>query len=978
MVQLWLDLGRNPTQAERVEALYKAQIIARETKKALELALRDGDGTRVWSLPANSTVFPDRNGAREQQRSAQHELDKFEEQHARPPAPDPNPREALRRATDLRTAADLALQRAQRAYADQQALTEGFGRTREETVHALGDATRMLESTRRRLAAAAPGLGEPLARRQTMLLDAVAELERHIAAYDELRVAAESRQEAQSGLGQAVRAQEAAQLELQRHELRQDVDRANARLGETEAELLTLGADIARAHRSGGTGVPGLPVPPLSDPATQSLASLTPRWPAPKAPGGRATPSSTGTGSPRKVGGRTENPVLPHEVAAFDETTTAAVHTERFDPKLVQTRSHAGRLDGSMTLIRNHVRRVRMPDGRTVRQFFVTLPVRLTDGLSAQDLAALQTRLQSTLDAHVNTGYTLPESGDQLHVTVELVQSAGHSEAVTLSQSQSQSDGPPARADQRRWDVGHSDAVLTHEILHYLGLADEYSDARERPEDRHLFRRNDLASGVRREGLMVSTLQESLENLPNDYLATIERVSENAVIPLSLVPLGDEDEPAVHDSDRHPADGSGDTSQQSVSHSPQQQEDDGLTYLKQPHYASGDQFAIAAALMADPTLSVVITYGKEQTASSDGDTSVQDAADERKAQTIRAFYQESGIPDARIRVIHAGEVKAFFKSFGDARGLSNNERGARVLGVGDATKIVGELFGPELRENVKQSWSLDQEQDTAVRSWLAAHDVVLSEKDQVAVLWSRFSGKKGEVHIEHDTGYIGLAQIIAGLGDVKAVLIVGDSGAAPNRGTEPSHGKEKLRAMTSYFNEGELPGSDERVAPDKFEARVVDLTEFWNDPGAAAWGGTTRTGQFRLFDYLHRHSTTRHLGFRSGNLEAMALMGFPVRYLEESNSEMGGDRMTVWHTAEIKPDGTGRTTLGGVAPGYERLMVSRPPPAPGSIRRPWSCRCARRSRSTRGGMSRTGSPSTWTRPGRRGSPTRTSPTSTPS
>ncbi|MCX5401769.1 hypothetical protein [Streptomyces sp. NBC_00102] len=531
VVQLWLDLGRNPTTDERFEALYRARSIARESGQTLELALRDGDGTRVWTLAPDSDEIPDRNGVREQLRHARDQLELFEQTYGRPSALDPKPRETLRRATDLRTAADRELQRARQAHADQQALVAGLERTETEARDALRTATRMLESTRERLAAAAPDRGEALARRQTILLEAVAELEGHLTAYDELRAAAESSHEAETLLRQAVRAEDTARLRLEWQGLTEVVGLANTRLVEIGVEQLVLGDTLARAHRD-GAGVSGLPVPPLSDPTTQSLASLTPQWPVPQSPSSPddgSTPPPAGTNDPREVGGRTENPVLPHEVAAFPETKTAAVHSERFDPKLVQTRGRAGLLDGSLTLIRNHVRRIRMPDGRTVRQFYVTLPVRLTDGLTAQDLASLQTRLQSTLDAHVNSGYILPESGDQLHVTVELVQSAGHSEAVTLSRSV----GPPARADQRRWDVGHSDAVLTHEILHYLGLPDEYSDARERPEDRHLFRRDDLASGVRREGLMVSTLQENLENLPNDYLATIERVSENAVVPLT-------------------------------------------------------------------------------------------------------------------------------------------------------------------------------------------------------------------------------------------------------------------------------------------------------------------------------------------------------------------------------------------------------------------------------------------------------------
>jgi hypothetical protein len=73
--------------------------------------------------------------------------------------------------------------------------------------------------------------------------------------------------------------------------------------------------------------------------------------------------------------------------------------------------------------------------------------------------------------------------------------------------------------------------------------------------------------------------------------------------------------------------------------------------------------------------------------------------------------------------------------------------------------------------------------------------------------------------------------------------------------------------------------------------------------------------QFKLYEYLHRKFDARHLGFRSGNLEAMALLGYTVRYLEEPGS-VGGDRMEKWHGKGI---------------GYERLPVSRPPTRSGQF-----------------------------------------------
>ncbi|AWZ17610.1 hypothetical protein [Streptomyces sp. ICC1] len=61
----------------------------------------------------------------------------------------------------------------------------------------------------------------------------------------------------------------------------------------------------------------------------------------------------------------------------------------------------------------------------------------------------------------------------------------------------------------------------------------------------------------------------------------------------------------------------------------------------------------------------------------------------------------------------------------------------------------------------------------------------------------------------------------------------------------------------------------------------------------------------------------------------MALMGFDVRYLEEPHSEMGGFRMTAWHTDPTvtarTADGTNRTTQNALAPGYERLIVTHSP-----------------------------------------------------
>ncbi|MFH8221107.1 hypothetical protein ACH4C2_15280 [Streptomyces sp. NPDC018057] len=337
---------------------------------------------------------------------------------------------------------------------------------------------------------------------------------------------------------------------------------------------------------------------------------------------------------------------------------------------------------------------------------------------------------------------------------------------------------------------------------------------------------------------------------------------------------------------------------------------DPLPYvIKQPHYATGDQFGIAAALVADRNLQVYVTYESER--------------DEHLAAKIAAFYAESPQLDGRVHVVKASETMAQYGKQLQEQGAavpSKSQTRKHLLGVGDATRKIGAQFTQRLRDDLRTAWNVgpDPVRDTAIGQWLSdAKQLRLPDGAKVAVLWSRFSGKNGEVHIEHDTSYVGMAQIVAGLGGLDAVLVVGDSGpgSAADR-------HAKYRALADYFNHGVLPGTEDRHPPKGFGAKVVDLTEFWKDAGVSEWRGDTRTGQFQLFDYLHRHFDTRHLGFRSGNLEAMALMGFPVRYMEEPHSELGGLRMEAWHQDVLTP---GLTAAGGTAPGYERLTVSHSP-----------------------------------------------------
>ncbi|MFF4836419.1 hypothetical protein [Streptomyces sp. NPDC001315] len=344
--------------------------------------------------------------------------------------------------------------------------------------------------------------------------------------------------------------------------------------------------------------------------------------------------------------------------------------------------------------------------------------------------------------------------------------------------------------------------------------------------------------------------------------------------------------------------------------------------LTQNGYATGDQFGVAAALHNDPKLHVLL---------------IRNARDNRDRSTdIRDFYLASGIDPSRVLVKDLVEgqqtkdlkMEQWQEINADVLPTVDADKMPRrkdfdnhlILPVGAATTFVGKHFSPELRETLRAAWKLDDghftpELQQAVGSWLNERGVPDVAGRDVVVLWTRFSGKRGEIHVEHDTSHTGVAQILDALHQRTTdrpqrplVILAGDASAYSGR-------PGKFPAMAKQFRDAGL--------------EVHDLTAFWKQPkGLDRWGGNTRIGQMRLFEYLNRASDghLRHLGFRSGNLEAMALSGHQVRYLEEAGSN-GGERMAKWHAV----NGSTRTAADGLAPGYERIIIERPPTRSGQM-----------------------------------------------
>ncbi|MDR6464524.1 hypothetical protein [Chryseobacterium sediminis] len=323
--------------------------------------------------------------------------------------------------------------------------------------------------------------------------------------------------------------------------------------------------------------------------------------------------------------------------------------------------------------------------------------------------------------------------------------------------------------------------------------------------------------------------------------------------------------------------------------------------LIQPGYATGDMFGIAAALIDDDELHVVI---------SKGNGTFTDHTD--KADSIKKFYRDSGIGEDRIHIVEVNRLR------GDNAGKRRLENKARefqprgyINRVNYGTDYIARKYSPALRNKLKVRWEVNSNgyEDEAIKNWLEQKGIPTSG-DNLLILWSRFSGKGGDIHIEHDTSYTGIRQIVYRVAEMyDAIIITGDKGYV----------KERESKFDDIVNE---------VKSTIHPSKVFNITEFWDEktPSLLAWGGNTRFGQFKLYEYFEKNFThVKHLGFRSGNLEVMAMLGYTVRYMEEEGSE-SGRRMLAW-----KKVNGGKTQKGGDATGYERLLLSQPPTRSGKF-----------------------------------------------
>jgi len=221
------------------------------------------------------------------------------------------------------------------------------------------------------------------------------------------------------------------------------------------------------------------------------------------------------------------------------------------------------------------------------------------------------------------------------------------------------------------------------------------------------------------------------------------------------------------------------------------------------------------------------------------------------------------------------------------------------------TRLVSTKRRNQIVEAARLCWSLPSvgrsprtDVDSKSEALLnAKRNRLVPAKPRYVVVWVRFSGKRGGPHPQHDSSYQGMTQLIqivksTGMG----VILAGDR--APS--------SAKANKLVKSIN------------------RVTwDLREIWKDPlwrdllGAYLDKEHPRIVQLQFFDCLNRKlGGIIHLGMRSGNLEAFALMGHRVYYMEERDIRDKA-RMKAWHTPNY-----GSTITG---PRYDRIIIEQPP-----------------------------------------------------
>ncbi|RKH10944.1 hypothetical protein D7V97_12475 [Corallococcus sp. CA053C] len=319
-----------------------------------------------------------------------------------------------------------------------------------------------------------------------------------------------------------------------------------------------------------------------------------------------------------------------------------------------------------------------------------------------------------------------------------------------------------------------------------------------------------------------------------------------------------------------------------------------MNIILQAWYASGDRYAVAAALILDSKKKVCLICDGE------------DPEAETEVRNISAFYRASGI--SRDRIVFAdvrhpsndwagGDVEALYRAAKDSQ---------QGLHVGYSNSIVSNAFkvNATLATQMLQTHWIGTPQKSLDEAFSKLVEQLASQLNEshrplaggkLALLWVRFSGKKDKSHPAHpelDTSISGLSQIARMLKERGIpYAFIGDKFYSRSSGA-----RKHESFMWPPFSTG------------------LNLIEFWKHKALASDDdGQGRIAQLRFIDFLARTYRTVSIGMRSGVLEGPAYLGVPTIFIEDE----GNPQAERWEK------------MLGVVPGFERLTVTMLPSATG-------------------------------------------------
>lgn len=189
-------------------------------------------------------------------------------------------------------------------------------------------------------------------------------------------------------------------------------------------------------------------------------------------------------------------------------------------------------------------------------------------------------------------------------------------------------------------------------------------------------------------------------------------------------------------------------------------------------------------------------------------------------------------------------------------------------------KDLYEGFNEKGKNIIREAWLGKDYDSQSIKNWIEENlkiQIENLENKEIIILWIRTSGGKGGAHFENDTSFKALEKYIVKYGKGKAIFLAGDNKIKDGVKDATAN---KAQFLAEQYNQKE-------------ERQVYNITEFWKRDDVQSWGGDTRTGQFRLYEFLKNISKDNltHIGSMSGGLEALALLGHKVDFKGREGDE---------------------------------------------------------------------------------------------